>query len=64
VTQRQSQIAFSAILFAVCHLAAIAAVLAYMGKYTEALGFGGLTTDPVGVLDTFKPKTGGATQNV
>lgn len=56
MTQRHSLIAFSLLLFAICYLATVAAVLAYMGKYAEALGFGGITTGLVGVIGTFRPK--------
>lgn len=53
---RHPLIAFAALLVAICYLATIAAVLAFYGKYAEALGFGGLTTGLVGVLGTFRPK--------
>jgi hypothetical protein len=56
MTNRHSLIAFSLLLFAICYLATVAAVLAYMGKYAEALGFGGITTGLVGVIGTFRPK--------
>lgn len=56
MTERHSIIAFCAILFAICYLASIAAVLAWHAKYAEALGFGGITTGLVGVLGTFRPK--------
>jgi len=59
MTERHALIAFSALVFAICYLATIAALLAYNGKYAEALGFGGLTTGLVGVLGTFKPKNSG-----
>lgn len=49
-TDRQQFYAFVAILVAICYLATIAAVLAAYGKYSEALGIGGLTTGLVGVL--------------
>ena len=58
-SERHGLVAFAAILFAICYLATVAAWLAYLGKYAEALGFGGLTTGLVGVLGTFKPRTGG-----
>jgi len=57
MTDRHTLIAFSTLLAAICYLATIAAVLAYVGRYAEALGFGGLTTGLVGVLGTFKPRT-------
>ena len=60
---RHSLIAFIAILVAICYLATIAAVLVAKGKYAEALGFGGLTTGLVGVLGTFRPKSGATVQN-
>jgi hypothetical protein len=41
---------FYAILVAICYLATVAAVLAFFGKYAEALGFGGLTTGLIGVI--------------
>lgn len=58
MTDRHSLIAFSILVGAICYLATVAAVLAWQGKYAEALGFGGLTTGLVGVLGTFKPKSG------
>ena len=58
---RHSLIAFTLLLFAICYLATIAAVLAFYGKYAEALGFGGLTTGLVGVIGTFRPRTAEAT---
>ena len=59
MNDRDTLIAFGLTLFAICYLATIAAVLAYSGRYAEALGFGGLTTGLVGVLGTFKPRTNG-----
>lgn len=59
--QRHSLIAFGGLLLSICYLATIAAVLAFYGKYAEALGFGGLTTGLVGVLGTFRPRTAEAT---
>lgn len=56
MTERHSLIAFSSLVAAICYLASIAALLAFYGKYAEALGFGGLTTGLVGVLGTFRPK--------
>lgn len=44
MTDRHPLIAFALLLFAICYLATIAALLAYHGKYAEALGFGGITT--------------------
>jgi hypothetical protein len=40
----------------ICHLAIIAALLAWQQRYAEAHGFGGLTTGLVGVIGTFRPK--------
>ncbi|MBD8699268.1 hypothetical protein IFT54_05490 [Sphingomonas sp. CFBP 13714] len=57
MNERQTLLAFGALIVAICYLATIAAVLAFYGKYAEALGFGGLTTGLVGVLGTFKPRT-------
>ena len=62
-SDKHSLIAFAALLGAICYLATIAALLAYAGKYAEALGFGGLTTGLVGVLGTFRPSKP-ATSNV
>ena len=59
MTDRHALIAFVAILIAIIYLATIASVLAWHQRYAEALGFGGLTTGLVGVLGTFKPRTGG-----
>jgi hypothetical protein len=58
---RHSLIAFTLLLLAICYLATIAAVLAFYGKYAEALGFGGLTTGLVGVIGTFRPRQADAT---
>lgn len=58
MTERHTLIAFSTLVAAICYLATIAAVLAFYGRYAEALGFGGLTTGLVGVLGTFRPKSG------
>ncbi|TCP92738.1 hypothetical protein C8J42_102514 [Sphingomonas sp. PP-CE-1A-559] len=57
MSERQTLVAFAVLVAAICYLATIAAVLAFYGKYAEALGFGGLTTGLVGVLGTFKPRT-------
>ncbi|GEM70921.1 hypothetical protein SAQ01S_06870 [Sphingomonas aquatilis NBRC 16722] len=57
MTERHNLIAFSVLIGAICYLATIAAILAFYGKYAEALGFGGLTTGLVGVLGTFRPKS-------
>jgi hypothetical protein len=57
VSERHSLMAFAMLVFAICYLASIAAILAAKGKYAEALGFGGLTTGLVGVLGTFRPKS-------
>jgi hypothetical protein len=54
-TERHNLFAFTALLIAICYLASIAALLAFYGKYAEALGFGGLTTGLVGVLGAFRP---------
>lgn len=56
MSERHSIIAFIAILFAICYLATVGAVLAYHKMYAEALGFGGITTGLVGVIGTFRPK--------
>lgn len=55
-SERHNLIAFGILVGAICYLASIAALLAFYGKYAEALGFGGLTTGLVGVLGTFRPK--------
>lgn len=57
MSDKHSLVAFCAILFAICYLATVAAVLAWERRYAEALGFGGLTTGLVGVLGSFRPKT-------
>lgn len=57
MNERHTLIAFVAMLVAICYLATVAALLAWQGRYAEALGFGGLTTGLVGVLGTFKPRT-------
>jgi len=56
MTERQALIAFCVLVGAICYLATVAALLAWHGKYAEALGFGGLTTGLVGLLGTFRPK--------
>lgn len=61
MNERHSVIAFVSILFAICYLATIAALLAWHQRYAEALGFGGITTGLVGVLGTFRPKSSGQT---
>ena len=58
MTERHNLIAFGILVGAICYLATIAAILAFYGRYAEALGFGGLTTGLVGVLGTFRPKAG------
>lgn len=57
MNEKHSLWAFFGVLISICYLASAAAVLAFMGKYAEALGFGGLTTGLVGVLGSFRPKT-------
>ena len=57
MTAKHSLVAFLALLGGICYLASIAAVLAFYGKYAEALGFGGITTGLVGVIGTFRPKS-------
>lgn len=57
MSERHTLIAFLSCLAAICYLASIAAVLAWFGRYVEALGFGGLTTGLVGLIGTFKPRT-------
>jgi hypothetical protein len=64
MSERHALIAFCAVIAAICYLASIAAILAYSGRYAEALGFGGLTTGLVGIAGTFKPATTKAVQNV
>lgn len=59
MNERSTLFAFCATLLAICYLASIAAILAYNGKYAEALGFGGLTTGLVGVIGTFRPRAPG-----
>ena len=54
--QRDALIAFIATLLSICFLAVVAAVLAYHGKYTEALGMGGVLTGLIGVIGTMKPR--------
>lgn len=56
MNETHSLIAFIGLVLAICYLATIAAVLAFHGKYAEALGFGGITTGLVGVLGTFRPR--------
>ena len=58
MTERHNLIAFCSLVAAICYLATVAACLAAYGRYAEALGFGGLTTGLVGVLGTFRPKSG------
>ena len=56
MSERGALTAFCVLVGAICYLATVAAMLAWRGKYAEALGFGGLTTGLVGVLGTFRPK--------
>lgn len=56
MSERHTLTAFCVLVGAICYLATVAAVLAWQGKYVEALGFGGLTTGLVGVLGAFRPK--------
>lgn len=49
-------VAFIATLVAICFLATVAAVLAFNGKYSEALGMGGVLTGLIGVIGTMKPR--------
>ena len=56
MSERQALTAFCVLVGAICYLATVAALLAWFGRYAEALGFGGLTTGLVGVLGTFRPK--------
>ncbi len=64
INERHNLFAFIAALLAICYLATVAAVLAYLGKYAEALGFGGLTTGLIGVLGTFRPRASPENQDV
>lgn len=57
----ESHSPFYAILVAICYLATLAAILAFFGKYVEAIGFGGLTTGLIGVI---RLPTGKATVTV
>lgn len=56
MSERETLTAFCVLIGAICYLATVAAVLAWAGKYVEALGFGGLITGLVGVLGSFRPK--------
>jgi len=58
MNERQSLVAFCVLVGAICYLATVAAVLAWHSRYAEALGFGGLTTGLVGVLGSFRSRTG------
>ena len=57
MSERHALRAFCVLVGAICYLATVAAILAWAGKYVEALGFGGLTTGLVGVLGTFRSRT-------
>lgn len=54
--QRDALFAFIATLIAICFLATVAAILAFNGKYSEALGMGGVLTGLIGVIGTMKPR--------
>lgn len=54
--QRDALLAFIATLIAICYMATVAAILAANGKYTEALGMGGVLTGLIGVIGTMKPR--------
>lgn len=58
---RAALTAFAMLLLAICYLATVGAVLAYHGRYAEALGFGGAVTGLIGVLGTFRPRSSQAT---
>jgi hypothetical protein len=61
---RYSFFCFLAVLCAIVVLYAIGAVLAFNGKPMEALGLGGAGTGLIGILGTFKPRSGMPTQNI
>ena len=60
MTNRQSLIAFLAVLITMIALYIIAAVMVALDKDIAAVGFGGASTGLIGVLGTFRPANRGA----
>ncbi len=50
MTDRLALIAYLATLGAICFLVSVAAVLAYHGRYSEAIGVGAAVTGLIGVI--------------
>jgi hypothetical protein len=65
MSDRHSLIAFLSTLAAIVLLVAMAGLLAVNGQSVEAVGIGGAVTGLIGVIGTFRPRTGapGATIN-
>lgn len=63
MSERHNIIAFLSTLIAIVLLVALGAYMAGQGKSTEALGIGGAVTGLIGVIGTFKPRTGSAVQD-
>lgn len=57
VNDRDTLIAFCAVLAAIVILYGLGAILAFSGKAVEALGLGGAGTGLIGVLGTFRPRS-------
>ena len=62
MTDRHTIIAFLSTLAAILYLVTIAAVLAYFGKYAEAIGIGGAVTGLIGIAGAMKPMGKGSAQ--
>lgn len=56
MSEEHAFLAFLATLVTIVVIAIIAAVLAYNGKYAEALGFGGMSSGLLAVLGKFNPR--------
>lgn len=58
-SDRYNLVAFLATLVAIVILYGLASLLAWTGKAVESLGLSGVGTGLIGVLGTFRPRTGG-----
>lgn len=63
MSEKHNITAFLSTLAAIVALVALGAFMASQGKSTEALGIGGAVTGLIGVIGTFKPRTGSAVQD-
>jgi len=63
LNERHQLHAFYAIVVAVCYLTTMAAVLAYMGKMTEAVGVGAAITGLFALANTPRRSSGPTVEN-